>query len=29
VFHPGSPMAEIAAYVRELAQQVRSRRVAA
>jgi methylmalonyl-CoA mutase, C-terminal domain len=29
VFHPGSAMAEIAAFVRELAAQVRSRRVAA
>jgi methylmalonyl-CoA mutase, C-terminal domain len=29
VFHPGSAMADIAAYVRELAQQVRARRVAA
>ena len=29
VFHPGSAMAEIAAYVRELAAQVRARRVAA
>ena len=27
VFHPGSAMAEIAAYVRELAAQVRARRV--
>jgi methylmalonyl-CoA mutase, C-terminal domain len=29
VFHPGSAMAEIAQYVRQLAQQVRSRRVSA
>ena len=29
VFHPGSAMADIAAFVRELAQQVRSRRIAA
>jgi methylmalonyl-CoA mutase C-terminal domain/subunit len=29
VFHPGSAMAEIAAYVRELAARVRARRVAA
>lgn len=29
VFHPGSAMAEIAAFVRELAAQVRERRVAA
>lgn len=29
VFHPGSPMAEIAAFVRELAAQVRARRIAA
>lgn len=28
VFHPGSPMADIASYVRELATQVRARRVA-
>lgn len=29
VFHPGSAMADIAAFVRELAGQVRARRVAA
>lgn len=29
VFHPGSPMADIAAFVRELAQQVRARRATA
>lgn len=29
VFHPGSSMADIAAAVRELAQQVRARRIAA
>jgi methylmalonyl-CoA mutase, C-terminal domain len=29
VFHPGSAMADIAAFVRQLAQQVRSRRVSA
>ena len=29
VFHPGSAMADIAAFIRELAGQVRSRRVAA
>ena len=29
VFHPGSAMAEIAAFVRELAQQVRARRAIA
>jgi methylmalonyl-CoA mutase, C-terminal domain len=29
VFHPGSSMAEIAAFVRELAQQVRARRATA
>jgi methylmalonyl-CoA mutase C-terminal domain/subunit len=29
VFHPGSSMADIAAFVRELAEQVRARRVAA
>jgi methylmalonyl-CoA mutase, C-terminal domain len=29
VFHPGSAMPEIAAFVRELARQVRARRVAA
>ena len=29
VFHPGSAMADIAVYVRELAAQVRARRVAA
>ncbi len=29
VFHPGSAMADIASFVRELAAQVRSRRVAA
>lgn len=29
VFHPGSAMADIAAFVRELAAQVRARRVAA
>ncbi len=29
VFHPGSSMADIAAFVAELAQQVRARRVAA
>jgi methylmalonyl-CoA mutase cobalamin-binding subunit len=27
VFHPGSAMADIAAYVRELAARVRARRV--
>ena len=29
VFHPGSAMADIAAFVRELAEQVRARRIAA
>ena len=29
VFHPGSAMADIASFVRELAEQVRARRIAA